>query len=175
VHLQCPRSCDCNVPIGKLMGTSQIFPKKVPVMFLSGSFKEFFAVSPVMGLQCSQPVKFKMSQNGVPEMTQSGTFRMYPSGPPQYTTFGKNPGHFGNTARKCLENWKTGNILNEPNIFPKCPGFLPKVVYWGGPDGYILNVPLWVISGTPFWLIFNFTGWEHCNPIIGDTAKKLFE
>ena len=99
VHLQCPGSCDCDVPIGKMMGTSQIFPKKVPVMFLSGSFKEFFAVSPVMGLQCSQPVKFKMSQNGVQEMTQSGTFQMYPLRPPQCTTFSKNPGHLRNTAR----------------------------------------------------------------------------
>src|SRR5882762_4426066 len=106
-------------------------------MSLSGSFKEVFAVSPVMGSQCSQPVKFKMSQNGVPEMAQSGTFRMYPSGPPQCTTFGKNPGHFGSTARKCLGNWKTRNILNEPSIFPKCPGFLPKAVHWGGPDGNI--------------------------------------
>ena len=70
------------------------------------------------------------------------------------------------------ESWKTGNILNEPSIFPKCPGFLPKVIYWGGPDGYILNVPLWVISGTLFQLILNFTDWEHCNPITGDTAKN---
>src|SRR6267143_5230584 len=100
-----------------------------------------------------------MSQNGVLEMTQSGAFGMYSSGPPQCTAFGKNPGHFGNTARKCLGNWKTGNILNEPSIFPRCPGFLPKVVHWGGPDGNILNVPLQVISGTPFWHILNFTGW----------------
>ena len=57
-------------------------------------------------------------------------------------------------------------------VFPKCPGFLPKGIYWGGPDGYILNVPLWVISGTPFQLILNFTSWEHCSPITGDTAKN---
>ena len=111
------------------MGISQIFPKKVPVMFLSGSFKEFFAVSPVMGLQCSHPVKFKMSQNSVPEMTQRGTFKMYPSGPPQYTTFGKNPGHFG----KMLGSFKVFPVFQFSRhflaVFQKCPGFLLKVVY----------------------------------------------
>jgi len=112
-----------------------------------------------------------MSQNGVPEMTQSGTFRMYPSGPPQCTAFGKNPGHFG----KMLGTFKMFPVFQFPRhflaMFPKCPGFLPKAVHWGGPDGYILNVPLWVISGTLFWLILNFTGWGHCDHITGDTAK----
>ena len=59
-----------------------MFPKKVIVMFLSGSFKEFFAVSPSVAPQCPQSVKFKMSQNGVPEMTPSGTFGMYPPNQP---------------------------------------------------------------------------------------------
>ena len=60
-----------------------MFPKKVIVMFLSGSFKEFFAVSPSVAPQCPQPVKFKMSQNSVPEMILSGTFEMYPPYRPQ--------------------------------------------------------------------------------------------
>ena len=55
-----------------------MFPKKVIVMFLSGSFKEFFAVSPSVAPQCPQPVKLKMNQNSVPEVVSSGTFEMSP-------------------------------------------------------------------------------------------------
>ena len=33
-------------------------------------------------------------------------------------------------------------------------------------------MPLWVTSGTPFWLILGFTGWEHCDCITGNTAKN---
>ena len=135
VHSQCPRSCDCDVPIRKVMGTSRIFPKKVTAVFLSGSFKEFFAVSPVMWLWCTQPVKPKMSQNGVLEVNRSGTFRIYPSWQPQCTAFGKIRANFGNTARKRLGNWKTRNILNVPSIFPKSAWILPKVVHWGRHDG----------------------------------------
>ena len=65
-------------------------------------------------LQCSQPVKPKMSQNNVQEVNQSGTFGMYPSRRPQCTTFSKIWENFGNTASKCLENWKTGNIMMTP-------------------------------------------------------------
>ena len=79
-------------------------------MFLSGSFKEFFAVFPVMRSQCSQPVKPKMSQTGVPEVTRNGMFGMYPSGRPQCTTFGKNRANLGNTARKCLSEPTSGQL-----------------------------------------------------------------
>jgi len=41
VHSQCPRSCDQGVPIRNTMGTFKIFPKKVPRIFLSGSFRMF--------------------------------------------------------------------------------------------------------------------------------------
>ena len=140
-------------------------------MFLSGPFKEYFAVFPVVRSRCSQPVKFRMSQNSVLVVNQSGTFRMYPSGRPQCTTFGKNRVKFGNTARKCLENQKTGNTLNELSIFPKFSRFLPKVVHWGRLDGYIPSVPLWFTSSTLFWLILNFTGWEHRDHTTGNTAK----
>ena len=142
-------------------------------MFLSGSFKEFFAVFPVVRSQCSQPVKSKMSQNGVPVVNRSGTFRMYPSRRPQCTTFSKNWVNLGNTAKKCLENWKTGNILNEPSIFPKFTRFLLKVVHWGCLDGYILNVPLWFTTSTLFWLILDFTGWDTMIAPLGTLQNTL--
>ena len=41
VSLQCSRSCDQGVPIRNTMGTFKIFPKKVPRIFLSGSFRMF--------------------------------------------------------------------------------------------------------------------------------------
>ena len=131
VHSQFTRSCDRDVLFRKTMGTPWIFPKKVPLMFLSGSFEMTFVMFRVVRSQCSQSVKFKMNQNGAPKMFPSGTFRMSWHFYPWCTTFGKFLGHFGDTARKCLGNWKTGNILNEPNIYPKCPGNFPKVVHCG--------------------------------------------
>jgi len=59
-----------------------------------------------------------------------------------------------------------------PAVFPKFTQILLKVVHCGGNDGYILNVPLWFISGTLFWRILGFTGWEHCGRTTGDTAKN---
>jgi len=47
-----------------------------------------------------------------------------------------------------------------------------KVVHHGRWGGYISYVPLRVISGTLFWLIFNFTDWGHCGATDGDTAKN---
>ena len=41
VHSQCSRSCDQGVPIRNIMGTFKIFPKKVPRIFLSSSFRMF--------------------------------------------------------------------------------------------------------------------------------------
>ena len=149
-----------------------MFPKKVIVMFPSGSFKEFFAVSQRVAPQCSQSVKFKMRQNGGLKMNPSGTFEVYPPHRPRKTTFGINPGHFGNTARKRPGNCKTRYILNEPGMLPKCPGFMPKVVHHGRWGGYISNVPLGVISGTPFQLILNFTDQEHCGATCRETAKN---
>ena len=58
-----------------------------------------------------------------------------------------------------------------PAVFPKFTQILPKVVHCGGNDGNILNVPLRFISGTPFWRILGFTGWEHHGCTAGDTAK----
>ena len=49
-HLQCSRSCDWDFPIRKILGMFKVFPKNVTVMFLSGSFKDFFVVSPVVWL-----------------------------------------------------------------------------------------------------------------------------
>ena len=49
---------------------------------------------------------------------------------------------------------------------------MPKVVHHGRWGGYISNVPLGVISSTPFWLILNFTGWGHCGATDGETAKN---
>ena len=48
VHSQCSRSCDWDFPIRKILGMFKVFPKNVTVMFLSGSFKDFFVVSPVV-------------------------------------------------------------------------------------------------------------------------------
>ena len=56
-----------------------MIPKKVIVVFLSGSFKENFAVSQRVAPQCPQSVKLKMSQNGVPEVALSGTSGVVPS------------------------------------------------------------------------------------------------
>jgi len=58
-----------------------------------------------------------------------------------------------------------------PAEFPKFTQILPKVVHCGGNDGYILNVPLRFTSGTPFWHILGFPGWEHHGHTAGDTAK----
>ena len=41
VHSQCSRSCDQCVPIKNTMGTFKIFPKKVPRISPSGSFRMF--------------------------------------------------------------------------------------------------------------------------------------
>ncbi|KAF9643138.1 hypothetical protein BDM02DRAFT_3132630 [Thelephora ganbajun] len=80
-------------------GTPVIFPRKVPVMFLSGSFKGLFVMSQVVQLQCSQSVKLKMSQNHVPEMFLSGIFGMSLKFRSRYTTFGKFSGNSGDIAR----------------------------------------------------------------------------
>ena len=58
-----------------------------------------------------------------------------------------------------------------PAVFPKFTRISLKVVHCGGNDGYILNVPLRFISGTLFWRILGFTGWEHHGCTAGDTAK----
>src|ERR1700742_1879809 len=57
-------------------------------------------------------------------------------------------------------------------MFPKCARFLPKVAHCVRTDGAFQNVPLRVTSGPLFWLIFSFTGWEHCNHTIGETASN---
>ena len=41
VHSRCSRSCDQGVPIRNTIGTFKIFPKKVPRIFLSSSFRMF--------------------------------------------------------------------------------------------------------------------------------------
>ena len=104
--------------------------------------------------------KLKMS---VPEMSQNGTFGMCSSLQPQCTTLYK--------LGKLWEN--AGNILNVPGFLvslifpynvPKVSPIYTKVVYCGHNDGYITNVPLWDISGTPpclfgfYWL---GTLWSH--------------
>src|SRR5260370_24058441 len=114
-----------------------------------------------------------MSQNGVPEMILSGTFRMPLPLRPWCTTFGIIWGNFGDTARKCLEHWKTRYILNEPSISPKFPQIIPKVVHHGRRSKDILNVPLGIISGTPFWLILSSPDLEHMGPITRYTAESL--
>ena len=58
------------------MGKPWIFPKKAPMMFLSGSFTVYFVVFPPVWLWCSQWAKFEMNQNDVPKMFQGSTFRM---------------------------------------------------------------------------------------------------
>ena len=57
-------------------------------------------------------------------------------------------------------------------MFPEFPRFLPKVVHYEQNFKDILNLPLRNISGTPVWLIFNFTGWEHCNHTARETTKN---
>ena len=57
-------------------------------------------------------------------------------------------------------------------MFPELPQFFPKVVHYERNFKDILNLLLRNISGTPLWLIFNFTGWEHCNHTAGETTKN---
>ena len=106
-------------------------------------------------------------------MFPSGTFRMSWHFCPWCTTFRNFSGHFGDTARKCLGNRKTGNILNELNIYPKCPENFPKAVHHGQKCQDILNVPLGNIFGAPFWFILNFTDWEHCDRTTRNITKVI--
>jgi len=68
VHLQCPRSCDQGVPIRNIMGTFKIFPKKIPRIFLSGSFRMFPVPGSGNGQHiCSVPGHVtRMFQSGTP-------------------------------------------------------------------------------------------------------------
>jgi len=59
------------------MGKPRVSPKKVPMMFPSGSFTVYFAVFPPVQSQCSQLVKFEMNQNDVLKMFQGGTFAVF--------------------------------------------------------------------------------------------------
>src|SRR5258705_12208030 len=113
-----------------------------------------------------------MSQNGVPEMAPSGTFRVSLSLWPWCTTFGIIWGNFGDTARKCLEHWKTRYILNEPSISPKFPQIIPKVVHHGRRSKSILNMQLGIIFGTLIWLILHLTHSRDCSHITRYTDKS---
>src|SRR3977135_2383148 len=68
-----------------------------------------------------------------------------------------------------LENWEHCECSHH---FPKVsPNFTKSGTIWVH-CGYIPNVPLGNISGTPFWFILGFTGWGHCNHTFGETAKN---
>ena len=173
VHSHFTRSCDQDVPIRNTMGTPWIFPKKVLLVFLSGSFEMYFVMFPAVWSQCSQPVKLKMNQNGVLEMFLSGTSRMSWHFRPWWTTFGKIWGNFGNTAstfKMFPVFWFPWHVLA---VFPKFPQILPKVVHHGRKCQDILDVPLRNISGTLFWFILSFTGWEHCDHTTRNTTKYI--
>ena len=91
---------------------------------------------------------------------------------PDGTIFRKFREHIGKTAGKYQENWKTGNIQNVPDIFPKCSQNFLKMVHcgWNGQD--ILNIPLWNISVTSFPCILNFTGSVNYGYFTGDIAEN---
>ena len=78
VHSECPRSCDCSVPIRETEGTFKMSPKGVPMVSWASSFKEFFAVSQLMWLWCPEPGTFEMNQSSVIKVFLSGTFKMSP-------------------------------------------------------------------------------------------------
>src|SRR5258705_29366 len=103
-----------------------------------------------------------MSQNSVPEMIPSGTFRMPLPLRPWCTTFGIIWGNFG----EMLGSFKMYQVFQCSRHFlavsPKFPQIIPKVVHHGRRGKGILNVSLGIISGTPFWLILNFTDLGHC-------------
>ena len=161
VNSQCTRSCGRDVPNRKVMNTSWIFPKKVTAVF------------PPVWSQCSQSVKFKMSQNGEPKMVRCGTFGMSPSFRPQWSTSGIFWGYFGNTAN----TFKMYPVFQFPwnvfAVFPKYPQNIPDVDHCGWNDGEIPNVPCPTISSSPFWLILNFTDWEHCDHTGGNITKEI--
>jgi len=70
-------------------------------------------------------------------------------------------------------HWKTGYILNVFAVFPKYPQNILDVDHCGWNDGDIPNVPHPTISGSPFWLILNFTDWEHCDHTGGNITKEI--
>ena len=104
-------------------------------------------------------------------MFLSGTFGISPPMRPQWSTFGQFWEHFGNTA----SIFKMFPVFQFPwhilAVFPKCSQNCPKVAHCGCIDRYIPNVPLRNISDAQFWFILNFTDWEHCDHITGNTAK----
>ena len=84
VHSQCSQSCDHDVPIGKLMGTSRIFPKEVTAMSLSGSLKGFLQCVHSVPRSCDQNVPIRkamgtsqISPKKVPMMFPSGSFKEF--------------------------------------------------------------------------------------------------
>src|ERR1700760_684379 len=84
----------------------------------------------------------------------------YKSGKP-----GGNAGFIQNVPRFPVSQRFTCSV---PRVFPIYTKFGTLWVY----DGYTINVPFRIISGTPFWLILNFTSWEHHNHTTGKTAKN---
>jgi len=58
-------------------------------------------------------------------------------------------------------------------VFPKYPKNIPDVDYCGQNDGDIPNVSCPTISGSLFWLILNFTDWEHCDHTDGNITKEI--
>ena len=91
---------------------------------------------------------------------------------PWWTAFGKFHGNFGNTARKCQGNWKTQNILNVSDIFPKFSQNLPKMIHCGWNFKDIPSVLPGNTLDVLFWLSFSLTGWGHCDCTAREIAKN---
>ncbi len=155
------------------MGKPWNFPKKVPVVFPSGSFRMYFVVCPAVWSQCTGPGKFKKNLNDVPKIFLSGTFGMPLPVFPRCTTFGAFSANPGNIAKICSGNWKTGNILNVSAVFPGFAENAPKVVHHGNTGRGIPNVPLRNIFGTSFQFFLNFPGPVHWDHTAGHTTKYV--
>ena len=67
------------------------------------------------------------------------------------------------------ENWEHSKCSQH---FPKVSPIFTKRVHYERNFKHIQNFPVRNMSDSPFWLIFYFTGWEHCDHTIGNTAKN---
>jgi len=130
VHSQCSRSCDQGVPIRNTMGTFKIFPKKVPRIFLSGTFRMSLKFHP----WCTTFGKFWVNSGNTartsPGNWKTGDILNVPSISPKFTQ---------NLLKVVYHGWNFKDILNVP---------LRKIL--GTFFGKILNVPMVFLMGTPW-------------------------
>jgi len=85
-----------------------------------------------------------------------------------------NSGYFRDNLGTLQTHLKCSQFSSFLKICLQCSQIGPKIYQVGitdQNDGDIPNVPIGVFSITSFWLILNFTDWEHCNRTNGNTAK----